>query len=255
MANLLNNAAKYAGEGGRIQLTVEAGPGVIAVRVRDDGIGMPGDLVPHVFELFATGKHNGSDGGLGIGLPLVRRLVEMHGGTLRATSPGRGRGSEFVVRLPLLADAESDAAEAPASASPAQPRALRLLVVDDNRDAADSLGMLLEMIGNEVRMAHDGLEAVRVAAEFHPDVVLLDLGLPKLSGYEAARWIREQDGGKRVLLVALTGWGQEEDRRRTREAGFDHHLTKPVEWDALRRLLAESLELAREGDGNARPAP
>jgi CheY-like chemotaxis protein len=181
-----------------------------------------------------------SRGGLGIGLTLVQRLVAMHGGTVAATSPGLGMGSEFVVRLPLAGEPEdhggADAfrADEPAAAAPA----CRILVVDDNRDSADSLAMLLEMRGHEVRSAHDGLEAVGAAEVFLPSVVLLDIGLPKLNGFEVARRIREQRGDD-VTLIALTGWGQEDDRRRSKEAGFDHHLTKPIDVEALRKLLAE----------------
>jgi CheY-like chemotaxis protein len=173
-------------------------------------------------------------------LTLVQTLVQMHGGTVTALSGGPGRGSEFIVRLPVAVEVKDREAPGPAgdgekAAAPAQ---RRILVVDDNRDAADSLAMLLRVMGNEVRTAHDGLEAVAAAAAFQPDLVLLDIGLPRLNGYEAGRRIREQQG-KGVVLVAQTGWGQEEDRRRSREAGFDHHMTKPVEFDALQRLLAE----------------
>jgi CheY-like chemotaxis protein len=181
-----------------------------------------------------------SEGGLGIGLTLVQRLVEMHGGKIEARSDGPGTGSEFVVILPIAGDIKREQPQATGSAEVDAPPARRILVVDDNRDAADSLGMLLRLMGNEVHTAHDGLEAVGAAAAFQPDVVLLDIGLPKLNGYEAARRIREQEGGAGVLLVALTGWGQEEDRRRSHEAGFDHHMTKPVDFEVLQKLLAET---------------
>jgi PAS domain S-box-containing protein len=181
-----------------------------------------------------------AQGGLGIGLTLVHRLVAMHGGAVEAQSPGPGRGSEFVVRLPIAGEARASGAERAAVEDERMAAAAgcRILVVDDNRDAADSLGMLLQMIGHEVRIAGDGLEAVGVAEAFEPDVILLDIGLPKLNGYQVAGRIREQRGGD-VVLIALTGWGQEEDRRRSTEAGFDHHLTKPVEFDALSKLLAD----------------
>ncbi len=174
-------------------------------------------------------------------MTLVQRLVEMHGGTVEARSEGPGKGSEFLVRLPVAVTAKGEGPEEPAGDGEqvVAPTMCRILVVDDNRDAADSLGTLLSMIGHEVYTAYDGLEAVGAAAAFQPDVVLLDIGLPKLNGYEAARRIREQDGGPDVVLIALTGWGQEEDRRRSEEAGFDHHMTKPVEFADLKKLLAE----------------
>jgi PAS domain S-box-containing protein len=244
LSNLLNNAAKYTDQGGHIRLAVEAHPDHVLVRVIDDGIGIPAEALPRIFDIFTQlpRSQDRSEGGLGIGLTLVRRLVELHGGSVEARSEGPGKGSEFVVRLPRAARA---VAPAPAPVDPGRPPPRRILVVDDNRDAAESLGMLLELQGNEVQVAHDGLEAVRSAAAFRPHVILLDLGLPKLSGYEAARRIRALDGGGGVLLVALTGWGQEDDRRRSRDAGFDHHLTKPVEFEALRRLLAGWSEVER----------
>jgi PAS domain S-box-containing protein len=238
-SNVLTNAAKYTDHGGHIRVAVEPEGEEVVVRVRDDGIGIPKEALPRVFDLFTQlpGAMGRSEGGLGIGLTLVRRLVELHGGVVEARSEGPGKGSEFVIRLPLPPEVAARAAASGDAPAVARPR--RILVVDDNRDAADTLGMLLRMIGNDVEIAHDGLEALRLAAECRPDVVLLDLGLPKISGYDAARGIRQQQGGAGVLLVALTGWGQEEDRRRSREAGFDHHLTKPVEFEALQRLLAD----------------
>jgi CheY-like chemotaxis protein len=179
-----------------------------------------------------------SQGGLGIGLTLAQRLVAMHGGEVEARSQGPGKGSEFIVRLP----AEGKARVAPQGAAGNEPAPaaapLRILVVDDNRDSADSMAIFLEIKGHEVRTAHDGLTAVEEAEAFQPGVVILDIGLPKLNGYEAAQRIRGRRGDN-VLLIALTGWGQEEDRRRSREAGFDHHLTKPVSLDKLNKLLAE----------------
>jgi PAS domain S-box-containing protein len=240
--NLLNNAAKFTNPGGRIELTVDRRIGEAAVSVKDSGIGIPADMLPRVFEPFAQADPtlDRSDGGLGIGLTLVERLVALHGGTVEARSDGAELGSTFVVRLPIAAEVAMNPTKAtPTARQPLAP-ARRILVVDDNLDAADSLGMLLRMLGNQVRTARDGLEAVGAAEEFHPDVVLLDIGLPKLDGYEAARRIRAQRGGADMLLVALTGWGQPEDRRRSREAGFDHHLTKPVEFDEMKALLAST---------------
>jgi len=245
VSNLLNNAAKYTRPGGHIWVTAERiGPSAV-IRVRDNGIGIKPSMLTHIFEMFTqlpgSGVH--SQGGLGIGLTLVRRLVEMHGGSVEAHSEGIGRGSEFVVTLPLAGvDSASDECPAmPGAERDAHPK--RILVVDDNRDAADSLCMLLKSRGHDVRVAYDGLEAVGAAVAFGPEVALLDIGLPKLSGYEAARRIREA-GGAETLLIAVTGWGQEEDRRRAREAGFDYHLTKPVDPLAISRLI--------DGAGTAR---
>jgi CheY-like chemotaxis protein len=180
-----------------------------------------------------------SQGGLGIGLTLVKQLVEMHEGTIEASSDGSGLGSEFVVRLPLIV-------EKPEVLHPATPNAgkraiasRRILVVDDNKDSAQSLALLLKITGHETCLAHDGLEAVVAAGQFRPELVLLDIGLPRLNGYEACRRIREEAWGKTIVLVALTGWGQEEDRRKSKDAGFDHHLVKPVEYNALVELLGE----------------
>jgi PAS domain S-box-containing protein len=238
--NLLNNAAKYTDRGGRIHLSAERQDGDVVVRVIDNGIGIPTDKLPQVFDLFAQldPSMERSEGGLGIGLTLVQRLVAMHDGTVEAKSQGLGTGSEFIVRLPTRGAAVKQGPQATEQPFPVEKR--RILIVDDNRDAADSLAVLLRMMGNEVHTAHDGLEAVGAAAAFKPDMVLLDISLPKLSGYEAARRIREQEGGKDMLLVALTGWSQEEDRRRSREAGFDHHMNKPVDFDILKQLLTET---------------
>jgi signal transduction histidine kinase/CheY-like chemotaxis protein len=241
LANLLNNASKYTEQGGCIWLTAERQNDQVVIRVRDTGIGISTELLPRVFEMFKQVDRSleRSEGGLGIGLTLVQRLVEMHGGTVEAHSLGLGKGSEFVLRLPL---AVGDKKQQPPSVADRQnaaaPVSCRILVVDDNQDSADSIAILLRTMGNEVHAAHDGLEAVDAAAEFQPDIVLLDLGLPKLNGFDAARRIREQPGGQERVLIALTGWGQEEDRRRSQEAGFDHHLTKPIDFGVLRELLA-----------------
>jgi PAS domain S-box-containing protein len=243
--NLLTNAAKYTEPGGRIWLTAEAasppdGRPEVVVRVKDTGVGIPADKLPRLFEMFfqVDGSIERSQGGLGIGLSLVRRIVELHGGRVEARSDGPGRGSEFLVTLPTLADAATDGAAA--ADDPEQPATApkRLLVVDDNPDAAESLALLLRLGGHEVHTAHDGQAGVDLARRLRPDVVILDLGLPKLDGLAACRRIREQPWGRDMLLVALTGLGQEEDRQRTREAGFDAHLVKPVDYEALTRLLA-----------------
>jgi PAS domain S-box-containing protein len=238
-SNLLNNAARYTETGGRIRLAAEPQGDEVVVAVKDTGMGIPSVLLPHVFEMFRQGDRilERSQGGLGIGLTLVKRLVELHGGSVEARSEGRGLGSELVVRLPIFRD-DRKAAE-PAAGEPARAAARRILVVDDYRDSATSLATLLELAGNETHTAYDGLEAVEAAAAFQPDVVLLDIGLPEMNGYEAARKIREQPWGKTMALVALTGWGQEEDRQKSREAGFLAHLVKPVDYAALLKLLAE----------------
>jgi PAS domain S-box-containing protein len=240
LSNLLNNAAKYTDPGGRIWLTAERERASVLIRVRDNGIGIDPELLPTVFEMFTQVEDSleRRQGGLGIGLSLVQRLVEMHGGTVTAHSEGKGKGTEVVVRLPF---AVSDAGQLPEGSDEStvavRPSRSVILVVDDNRDAAESLAMLLQLWGHEVHVVYDGQEAVEAAAAFRPDVVLLDIGLPRMSGYEVARRIRDEraDG---VILIALTGWGQEEDRRRSQEAGFDHHLTKPVELPALQAVLS-----------------
>jgi signal transduction histidine kinase/CheY-like chemotaxis protein len=240
IANLLNNAAKYTDRGGHIWLTAEQQGPEAVVTVRDTGIGIPPEMLPRIFEMFAQADRSleRSHSGLGIGLTLARQIVELHGGTLTAQSDGAGTGSAFTVRLPVL----PEAAPAPPRTRPARERqvpvaARRILVVDDDRISAASLGKWLTIMGHEIRTAYDGLGAVGAAEAFRPDVVLLDIGLPKLNGYEAARKIRQQPWGQGTVLVALTGWGQEADRQRARDAGFDHHLVKPVDPAVLTRLL------------------
>jgi CheY-like chemotaxis protein len=241
VANLLNNAAKYTDQGGEIALAARIVDDKVVISVKDNGIGIPVEDLNRIFDMFTQMDHTleRSEGGLGIGLTLVRRIVEMHGGEVEAHSNGSGTGSEFIVRLPLER-AAAGAGEAPTSSVLDGGHVRRILIVDDNQDAADSLGMFLRFQGNQVRTAYDGLEAVSVASAFRPDVVLLDIGLPKLNGYEVARRIRAQEDGSRAVLIAVTGWGQEEDRRRSQEAGFDHHITKPIEFEVLQRLLSES---------------
>jgi signal transduction histidine kinase/ActR/RegA family two-component response regulator len=242
-ANLLDNAAKYTDEGGDIRLTVERREGDVLVRIRDTGIGIPAAMLPRIFDTFTQVDRSleRSQNGLGIGLSLVRGLVELHGGGVEAQSAGIGQGSELTVRLPLHPAPRPAVADAAAAADHREAAAMqsRILVVDDYEDSRESLALFLSMLGSEVRTAQDGLEAVEAAATFRPDVVLLDIGMPKLNGYEAARRIREQSQGDRVVLVALTGWAQDEDRQRSKEAGFDFHLVKPVDPAALKRLLAE----------------
>jgi PAS domain S-box-containing protein len=239
--NLLNNAAKYTEQGGRIWLTAERQGGDVVVSVKDNGIGFAPNQLPLLFEMFSQLDHSlgRSQGGLGIGLTLVKRLVEMHGGRIEARSEGPGKGSEFIVRLPVVVETSQPQASSTNEERSAVQSSLRILVVDDNRDGADSLSMMLQMMGNDTRTAYDGEEAVAAIVEFRPDVVLLDIGLPKLTGYEACRRIRAQPGGKELVIIAQTGWGQEEDRQRTQEAGFDHHMVKPVDPTVLMKLLAE----------------
>ena len=243
VGNILHNATKFMDPGGRIVLQVGADGGAALIRVRDDGMGIPADRIDRVFDLF-TQVHRAGDGvqgGLGIGLALVRRLVEMHGGTVEARSDGPGLGTELRVRLPLATAAIAADAEAPqVDADPLPPQERRrILVADDNSDAAGALSLRLELAGHDVRTAHDGLEALAVARAFQPEVVLLDLGMPSMDGYETARHLRRLSWGKQARLIALTGWGQQQDRVRTAEAGFDVHLVKPVsELDLFRAIAA-----------------
>jgi signal transduction histidine kinase len=239
VSNLLTNAAKYTPDGGRIDVSAAAEGGRAVVRVTDTGMGIPADMLPKVFDLFTqVGKHlDRAQGGLGIGLSLVRKLVEMHGGEVTAESAGPGRGSTFTVRVPL-GPAPAGAAGAGGPPSPSHSRRRRVLVVDDNVDAAESLAMLLGLLGHETAVAHTGPDALRQAPAFRPDVVVLDIGLPGMNGYEVARALRADEASAGAVFVALTGWGAEEDRRRSREAGFDVHLTKPVEPRHLEELFA-----------------
>jgi signal transduction histidine kinase/ActR/RegA family two-component response regulator len=241
ISNLLSNAAKYTEKGGHIWLTAERQGNEAVVSMRDTGIGIAAEHLHHIFEMFSqvAPVQERSQGGLGIGLALVRGLVELHGGRVEVRSDGIGRGSEFIVRLPVVEmPVRHDSPQLAEDNKVAGGRKRRILIVDDNRDATDSLAVMLKMMGHETRTAYDGLEAVQAAAIFRPEVVLLDIGLPKMNGYEAARHIRQQQWGESMALIAQTGWGQEEDKRRALEAGFDHHLTKPVEAAALEKLLA-----------------
>jgi PAS domain S-box-containing protein len=240
-SNLLNNAARYMNRGGRIWLTATDRGEEVVVSVRDTGIGIPVEALATIFDMFTQVDQSleQSQGGLGIGLTLVKRLVELHGGRVEARSDGPGKGAELTARLPV---AKAHAVPQPAIAHNrwrANNITRRILVADDNRDAAESMGMLLRLMGNEVRTVHDGLQAVEEAAAFQPDVILLDIGMPRLNGYDAARRIRAQQWSDGAILVALTGWGQEEDKRRASEAGFDRHVTKPMNPADLERLITE----------------
>ncbi len=238
--NLLSNASKFMAPGGRIWLTAGRQGSDAVVSVKDAGIGIPPDKIESIFEMFSQVDKTleRSQAGLGIGLTLARRLVELHGGGIEARSAGLGQGSELVVRLPAVVEQPRPGPSAGAAEEPAATNRRRILIVDDNQDSAESLAMLLTLKGNETHTASDGQEAVEAAARLRPDVILLDIGLPNMNGYEACRRIREQPGGNEVVIVALTGWGQDEDRRRSREAGFDEHLVKPLDPAVLMKLLA-----------------
>ena len=241
LGNLLNNAAKYTPRGGRIKLATRRVDGRVEFSVTDNGIGIPADSLPRLFNLFTRldANNEGMPGGLGIGLALVRKLVEMHAGEVDVRSDGQGKGSEFIVRLPLVDEAPAAlTAEAPSRRTArASPR--RILVADDNPDALESLALLLECDGHEVWKAANGAEACDVAAQQRPELALLDLGMPVVDGYEAARRMRAQPWGREMRIVALSGWGQQADILRSRECGFDSHLVKPASFDALAQLLNE----------------
>lgn len=241
-SNLISNAAKYTDPGGHILVNVEANGTDVVVSVRDTGIGIPADHLPKVFEMFSQVESalDRSKGGLGIGLALVRGLVQMHKGTVIARSEGLGKGSEFIVRLPRLLPSKPVTSESASSDELAPPGSqCRILLVDDNYDAARIFATMLKIMGHDVRTAHDGVEAVQMASAFQPQLVLLDIGMPRMNGYEAARRIRSEVWGQDMRLVAVTGWGQEEDRRRALDAGFDHHLVKPIEVTAIQKIIAE----------------
>jgi len=236
--NLLNNAAKYSEPGGHVRLTAWRDGGEVVVSVRDTGIGISAADLPRLFDVFVQvdTAWQRTLGGLGIGLSLVKEFVVLHGGRVEARSDGPGKGSEFIVRLPLSANVAATELPAVAVETSSGPHR-RILVVDDNKDAAESLAELLTIMGHEVRTAHDGEAGVAAAAEFRPELILMDLGMPKLDGYEAARRIRAEPWGSKPFLVALTGWGADHDRQRTHDAGFDRHLVKPVDPDALTRII------------------
>jgi CheY-like chemotaxis protein len=247
-SNLLTNAAKYTPQGGRITLEARVRGPEVVVSVRDTGIGIAPEMLARLFEMYsqAASALQRAQGGLGIGLSLVRGLVELHGGRVEAKSEGLHKGSEFIVHLPLpVVDVGAALPEAPGAAMVRLSR--RVLVVDDNRDSADTLSTLLQVLGCEVAVAYDGEEALRVGRQFKPDAVLLDLGMPRLNGFEACECMRREPWGKGICIVAVTGWGQEEDRRRTKEAGFDAHMVKPADPGKLTELLASiSIQQPRE---------
>jgi two-component system CheB/CheR fusion protein len=249
LGNLLSNASKFTGQGGHVRVTVEQTPGTdepdpgwVIVRVRDDGSGIDAQLLPQVFNFFTQADHSlaRSQGGLGIGLAIVQQIVNAHGGQVEARSPGKGQGSEFVMRLPRSRRGQQGemAADTRQPLTP-PPEALgrRVLIVEDNADSAETLALLLRLSGHDVQVAGDGPNALRVASTFGPDIVLLDIGLPGVDGYEVARQLRQVPGMADKLIVAVTGYGQEQDRHRARQAGFDRHLIKPVNPDALLQLL------------------
>ena len=247
VVNLLTNAAKYTDEGGHLWLSVEQEGDAAVLRLRDTGIGIAPELLPRIFDLFTQAERSldRAQGGLGIGLCLVQRLVDLHGGSVAAYSV-LGQGSEFVVRLPLMLASMAPLPLPSPSIETAAPPGItrRVLVVDDNVDAAQSLAMLLQALGHDVRMAYDGPGAVEAALDFRPDMVLLDIGLPGLSGIEVARRIRQLAALKNIVLVAMTGYGQDTDRQRSLEAGFDHHLVKPADFDQVQKILASVPEKA-----------
>jgi PAS domain S-box-containing protein len=240
VSNLLNNAAKYTPDGGRIRISASIDDGVITLTVADNGIGIPPEMLPRVFDMFTQVNRtlDRSQGGLGIGLALVKRLVQMHGGSVEGFSTGENQGAAIVVRLPAASDARSSGRMPLDTATlPADGGGCRVLVIDDNRDSAESLATMLQLVGHDPAVGHDGRQALELAAAWRPRLALLDIGLPDFNGHEVARRLRAHDWGRDMVLVALTGWGQDEDRRRSFEAGFDEHLVKPVNLDQLLRLM------------------
>jgi PAS domain S-box-containing protein len=241
-ANLLNNAAKYTDRGGQIWLNAKQEKNEVVISVRDAGIGISAPMLPKVFDMFmqADRSTRRSQGGLGIGLTLVKRLVELHDGNISVRSDGPGQGSEFIVRLPVAAVQPQRTTKPPVSERDDRLPQRRVLVVDDNQDAAASMGMLLKFLGTDVQVVHDGATALASMDSYHPDVVLLDIGMPGMDGFEVARQVRQRPEFNNIMLIALTGWGQSEDRHRTQAAGFDYHLVKPADITALQSLLSSA---------------
>lgn len=242
-ANLLNNAAKYTPQGGEIRVVAELVGSRVLVRVQDNGCGIPADMLPYVFDLFTQANRSlaRSEGGLGIGLTLVRNLVERHGGTVEARSEGSGKGSEFVVGLPVLPDKHAVAVTGRHTERQVDPTALRVLLIDDNNDANETLAILLALSGQDVRTALDGPTGLQIAAEFQPQLVFCDLGLPGMDGFEVIRLLREQSDQAMPVIIALTGYGRPEDRQRTHEAGFNGHLVKPIDFETLQGVIAAQI--------------
>jgi CheY-like chemotaxis protein len=244
LINLLNNAVKYTEDGGHIWIQAEHAGDQVVITIRDNGIGIPPEKLPEMFELFVQEDRSltRSEGGLGIGLTLVRSLVGMHGGSVMASSDGRGKGSTFTVRLPASPQAKPAPAlsrPAPAAREPAA-QAARIIIVDDSRDTAYALSRLLKHLGHQVEIAYDGPTAIEAARRFNPRFVLLDIGLPGMDGYEVAAQLRKEDCGRDAVIIAISGYGQESDRRRSREAGFDHHLVKPMSINDLISLISQA---------------
>ena len=239
MVNLLSNAAKYTESGGQIWMTALREQNEIVINVRDTGAGIPPEQLPRVFELFVQGDRSleRMSGGLGIGLTLVQKLTALHGGTVMARSEGPGKGSEFTVRLPAARAAVSEQSEPAPKPEPLAKRSARVLVVDDNEDLARGLARLLEIHGHQVQIAYDGPAGLEKAKEWHPEFVLLDIGLPGMDGYQVAGLLRNDPDTKQAVIIAVSGYGQEEDRTRSRDAGFDHHLVKPISSGELLKVL------------------
>ena len=242
LVNLLTNAAKYTESGGNISLTARQEESDLVIKIRDTGIGIAPEKLPLMFELFAQGDRSlaRSEGGLGIGLTLVRSLAELHGGSVTATSEGPGKGSEFIVRLPAATAPVQETPRPRAKLTQATEQIARILVVDDNVDTARGLSRLLKLLGHNVQTAYDGQTAIETARSHRPEFVLLDIGLPGMDGYQVATHLRQEQYSKDAVIIAVTGYGQEDDLRRSREAGFDHHLVKPIDHDALITLIGHS---------------